>query len=519
MSSGLAGAAILTKATVPEEGSSDPVAGKAPLIRPERFGFFDKLLFAVFVLAVPPLIASNGDIFGDGDVSWHIAAGRWIMENGRIPTTDPFSHSMPGQSWVAHEWLPEIAYAFAFDQASFAGVAAVVALALMSLAAITFAWLRPRVGPIALLAAFASLYLVLQPFYLARPHVIAWIFLAGWTASLLAARSKDRLPSWWLLTLMLVWANVHASFLIGFIVAGAIGLDDCIEHRWKRARVMRWVAFGVAGLIVTLINPSGIHGLIYPFSVSGMSSLPAITEWGASTPQFSPYFYVVLLLMMGIVLLKRPKFSIGELLLLLLILGMAFMHLRHQAVFIIIAVLIVTPKLSDRSAEAGQLLFHSAKERRLWLGGAALLAAAILGLRAIVPLTPKETYSNPRGLLAHVPAELRAQPVLNEYSMGGPLILAGIKPFIDGRSDMYGDAFTQNYLKIVSGDRRAFAEAVRRYAIRWTMLQKGDGLVKVLDASPEWKRLYSDRVGVIHVQRNTPRAPLPGKQKESQDRG
>jgi hypothetical protein len=515
----LAGAAILTKATVPEEASSDPVAGKAPLIRPERYGFFDKLLFAVFVLAVPPLIASNGGIFGDGDVSWHIAAGRWIMEHGRIPTTDPFSHSMPGHPWVAHEWLPEIAYAFAFDQASFAGVATVVALALMSLAAITFAWLRPRAGPIALLAAFASLYLVLQPFYLARPHVIAWVFLAGWTASLLAARSKNQLPSWWLLPLMLVWANVHASFLIGFVAAGAIGLDDCIEHRWNPERVLRWVAFGVAGLLVTLINPSGIQGLIYPFSVSGMSSLPAITEWGASTPQFSPYFYVVLLAMTGLVLLKRPQFSLGELLLLLLTLGMAFMHLRHQAMFIIIAVMIVTPKLSDRSAEAGQPLFYSAKDRRVWLVGAALLAAAILGLRAIVPLTPKETYSNPRGLIAHVPAELRDQPVLNEYSMGGPLILAGIKPFIDGRSDMYGDAFTQNYLKIVGGDRKAFGKAVRRYGIRWTMLQKGDGLVEVLDASPEWKRLYSDRVGVIHVQRNAPRAPLSGKQNESQDRG
>ena len=515
----MAGAAILTKATVPEEGSSDPVAGQAPLIRPERYGFFDKLLFAVFVLAVPPLIASNGDVFGDGDVSWHIAAGRWIMEHGRIPTTDPFSHSMPGHSWVAHEWLPEIAYAFAFNQASFAGVAAVVALALMALAGITFAWLRPRAGPIALLGAFASLYLVLQPFYLARPHVIAWVFLAGWTASLLSARSKDRLPSWWLLPLMLVWANVHASFLIGFIVAGAIGLDDCIQHRWKPERVMRWVAFGVAGLLVTLINPSGFHGLIYPFSVSGMSSLPAITEWGASTPQFSPYFYIVLLAMTGALLLKRPTFRVGELLLLLLTLGMAFMHLRHQAMFIIIAVLIVTPKLSNRTAEDGRPLFHSAKDRRVWLAGAALLAAGILSLRVIVPLTPKETYSNPRRLLAHVPAEMRGKPVFNEYSLGGPLILAGIKPFIDGRSDMYGDAFTQNYLKIVGGDRKAFADAVRRYGIRWTILQKGDPLAKMLDSSPGWRRVYSDSVGVIHVQRNAPRAPVSDKQNEGQDRG
>ena len=468
------------------------------------------------MLAVPPLIASNGDIFGDGDVSWHIAAGRWIMEHGHIPTADPFSHSMPGHPWVAHEWLPEILYAFAFNQASFAGVAAVVALALMALAGITFAWLRPRSGPIALLGAFASLFLVLQPFYLARPHVIAWIFLAGWTASLLSTRDRGRPPSWWLIPLMLVWANVHASFLIGVIVAGAIGLDDCIEHHWKPGRVARWAAFGMASLLVTLINPSGIHGLIYPFSVSGMSSLPAITEWGASTPQFSPYFYVVLLLTTGVVLLKRPKFKVGELLLLLLTLGMAFTHLRHQAMFIIIAVLIVTPKLSERAA---QPLFHSAWDRRVWLGGAALLAVAILGMRLLVPLTPKETYSNPRGLIAHVPAELRDEPVFNEYSLGGPLILAGIKPFIDGRSDMYGDTFTQDYMKIVGGDRKAFSEAVRRYGIRWTMLQKGNGLVEVLDASPEWSRIYSDRVGVIHVQRSAAGAPLPDEQKKGQDRG
>ena len=199
---------------------------------------------------------------------------------------------------------------------------------------------------------------------------------------------------------------------------------------------------------------------------------------------------------------------------------MAFMHLRHQAMFIIIAVLIVTPKLSNRTAEDGQPLFHSAKDRRVWLAGAALLAAGILGLRVIVPLTPKETYSNPRRLIAHVPAEMRDKPVLNEYSMGGPLILAGIKPFIDG-------AFRHVRRRLhaeLSEDRRRRPKGVRgsacvvtasagrcfRRAIRWP---------KVLDASPGWRRVYSDSVGVIHVQRNAPRAPVSDKQNEGQDRG
>ncbi len=116
--------------------------GKGPLIRPESYSLFDKLLFAVFVLAVPPFVASNSDIFGDGDVSWHVAAGRWILEHGRIPTTDPFSFSMPGKAWVTHEWLAEILYASAYNAAGHAGLAAVVALALMAVTAILFFYLR-----------------------------------------------------------------------------------------------------------------------------------------------------------------------------------------------------------------------------------------------------------------------------------------------------------------------------------------------------------------------------------------
>lgn len=417
---------------------------------------------------------------------------------------------MSGHPWIAHEWLAEIAYAGAFNLAGHAGLSAVVSLALMALAAVLFAYLRPRTGPIAMLVGFAALYLILQPFYLARPHVVAWILLAGWSAALLNARDNGRPPPWWLLAPMLVWTNLHASFLIGFVIAAAIGLDDCIAHRWSFERVRRWALFGIASLLVSLINPNGWHGLVYPLSVSGMTSLPAITEWQASTPGVTPFFYAVFVPALGAVLLKRPQFKAGELLLLLLTLLMAFLHIRHQPVFAILALLIVTPKFS-----AGQPELRSSSSNRQWIGGAALAALAVAGIRAAIPLTPKESYSNPRGLLAHIPSDLRTKPVFNEYSMGGPLILAGIQPYIDGRSDMYGDAFTAEYLKIVGGDRSAFETAVRRYDIKWTMLQNGDGLNRVLDASPQWKRIYSDRVGVIHARSDPP--PLEDKRDERED--
>ncbi len=39
------------------------------------------------------------------DVFWHLAAGRWILEHGQIPTTDPFRFTSGGAPWVDHEWL------------------------------------------------------------------------------------------------------------------------------------------------------------------------------------------------------------------------------------------------------------------------------------------------------------------------------------------------------------------------------------------------------------------------------
>jgi len=107
--------------------------------------------------------------------------------------------------------------------------------------------------------------------------------------------------------------------------------------------------------------------------------------------------------------------------------------------------------------------------------------------------------TNPQKLIAHVPPSLRTKPVFNEYSFGGPLILAGIKPYIDGRADMYGDAFVLDWVDMADGDMAKFDGAVRKYGIQWTMLRPNQKLVKQLDASPRWRRFYADQVGIIHV--------------------
>ena len=476
-------------------------AARKPLIRPERYGFFDRLLFAVLVLLVPPLLAGTRGLFRDGDVSWHVAAGQWILVNGRVPDTDPFSYTMAGQPWVAHEWLAEIIYALAFNAWGYAGLAAVVTVALMALHLSVFLHLRSRIGPVAILLAFVAMDAILLKFLWARPHVLVWPLLAMWTASLLNARDEGRAPHPALALLMLVWTNLHGSFALGLIVAGSIAFDALAKEGWRRPLFIGWLNFGLLAILAALLNVNGSDGLLHPFTIMGLEALHVIQEWAPSAPATSLPFYFGLLAVLAIIALKGVRLAVGETALLLLLLAMAFLQVRHQSWLVIVASLMLTPRLSASLRGEAPAVFATDRERRIWASGALAIAGALVALRLLVPLQPKDNSGAPGRLIAAIPAELRSQPVLNEYSFGGPLILAGIRPYIDGRADMYGDAFTFEHNAIVNGDMTAFRRAVSRWRIGWTILSPDTPLARRLDREAGWRRLYRDHWAVVHVAR------------------
>jgi hypothetical protein len=60
--------------------------------------------------------------------------------------------------------------------------------------------------------------------FLARPHVVSWLFTLVWFWALdsserdcLRGRGRSRWL-WALPFLMLVWVNVHGGFLVGFVL-------------------------------------------------------------------------------------------------------------------------------------------------------------------------------------------------------------------------------------------------------------------------------------------------------------
>jgi len=209
----------------------------------------------------------------------------------------------------------------------------------------------------------------------------------------------------------------------------------------KWATLKSWLLFAAVNLVAICLNANGFDGLLQPFRIANLDMLPLIQEWQASTPSLTPIFYGVLGVLFGAMLWRGTRVQLGRLAVLLVMLFLAFTQQRHQSWFVIVAAVLVPPLFATKAEPV----------RRLALLALAAVPPLLL-LRALWPLTPPESVANPGPLLAHVPPELRLQPVFNEYSFGGPLILAGIRPYIDGRADMYGDAFVADYTTIGNGD-------------------------------------------------------------------
>lgn len=448
------------------------------------------LLAFVAVLLIPAVLGSSSTIFNDGDVSWHIATGEWIIDHRAIPHVDPFSFTWAGKPWVPMEWLADLIYASAYRTGGYGAVAAVVTAALIGLhAAVYFnagRWIRTP------LLAVIAMDVALVPMLLARPHVLTWPLLAFWTWLMLAARENNRAPPLIAALLMTLLANLHGGFVFGVAIAGAFGLEALLVSADKKKALRDWLIFGAVCTLAVLINGNGLEGVLYPLRFTQIKMLPLIDEWKPSTFEKTPLFFGTLAFILGLVAWRRPRLEWTRWLLLGALFSLAMLQVRHQAMFAIVAAMVLPQGFArGRQPEAKPM------QELGWVLGAG--AVLLIAVRASMPLEPPENEANPWKLIAQVPPQLRSEHVLNGYSMGGPLILSGIRPYIDGRGDMYGDELVLGYADIVHGDATAFARAVQRWNIRWVILANRTKLVAVLDRTPGWRLLRRDPVGSIYV--------------------
>lgn len=412
----------------------------------------------------------------DTDTWWHIRSGDYIVHERTIPTTDPFSHNRYGEDWIDHSWGSQIVIYGAYelfgggDRPGDSGnIGLSLYMAALATLAMAFVYLMcegnvyVRAFVVVLGASAAAV------FWSPRPQMVSFMLgaLVLYLLHLYKRRSLDRL--WLIPVIMGLWANLHGGFAIGFIfLFGSLigeGLGNLLDPesatvvRWPRLRKLALVT--LVAIAAVALNPRGIMMLGYPLRTVSIGVLQDfIQEWASPNfhePQTWP-FAALLLGVLAAAALGSRRIDWTDL---VLVCGTAFMALtagRNIAVFAIAATPVFSRHLDAWLTERG---WQVRPRRRmsnsmLALNWVLLIIVGLGALAKIAGAVNAQTVREAQEL--YFPVELadtldETPPpgkMFNSYNWGGYLIFAapGVPVYVDGRTDLYDDAFLREYLDI-----------------------------------------------------------------------
>jgi hypothetical protein len=446
-----------------------------------------------------------------------------------VPATDPFSHSLGGAPWTAHEWLAQLILAGAYGALGWAGVVALTALGVAASLALLMRALERVARPTLALGATALSFYLMASHLTARPHALAMPILVGWAGALVQARAEARAPSLYLLPLMLLWANLHGGFVLGLGLAGALALEAVLtaeDGRARREAIIGWGRFVLGAALASLLTPHDIAGWWFPFKLMSFRfALDFVSEWHA--PVLEPTSPLVLWLATLIVFALRTDFRAPLFRVLMIggLIAMAMTRTRNAELLALLAPLLLAPSLAtlrpiplrplgaERLGEVGRSAAlrpspHLTSPLRPQGRRGMLSSGAVLALvLAATAIAAFRGYAHENLAIAPTPALAAAQkagltgPVFNDFDFGAYLIFERVPVFVDGRIDLYGDDFMRAYAAALAAEGDDLPTLLDRYKIAWTLLKPGENAVAALDRDPDWARVYADPDAVVHRRR------------------
>jgi hypothetical protein len=474
-------------------------------------------VFAVVLVLGLFTMAARG--VTDPDVWWHLRTGQLMLQNHSLFHTDPYSFTRFGQPWVNHEWLSEILTFSLYRVSGFGGL--IVGFAIVIAATLLLVFMRCPGRPY--LAALMTLWgaVASAPAWGVRPQMFS-LLLASIFLVLLETSNKHPALLWWTVPLMLLWVNLHAGYPIGLAFLALFLLGETLEAavhagQWTQSacRLKSLVLAFVLCLAVVPLNPNGLRIYSYPFETLRSPAMHKfIQEW--FSPDFHDPMYLPLLLMV-LALIAGLGFSprhprLRDLVLLLATVPAALRSMRHIPILVLVLAPVLAGLAEAWLQQRGGERFLQAGERqptrRIVLANVLVLVAfsvfTLLRIRQVVH-TQEQTEAQhfPQAAVAFLSREHPPGPILNHYNFGGYFtwkLYTQYHVFTDGRADVYGDRFMDDFAAIyyLKDDWRM---SFNRWGIQTVILPPDAPLITALRPSLDWKQIYADSQAIILTRR------------------
>jgi hypothetical protein len=476
----------------------------------------------------------------DGDIFWHLAAGREMIRRRAWLHTDSFTLSAAGRPWVDIHWLFQL-LVYGIDAASgLAGVVVAKALVVATGAVVLAMAVGRSGGPVAralFAPAMIGVLFVARQFLLARPVIVTLLMLALFFAALEAIRTGRRRPLLWLPFLQIVWTNCQGLAVLGPAMIGAYLIGARLPlafgtRRWRwpfapegRLPVRPLALTLVLCIAASFATPYGGAGAALParllaritpvatnvFATQVAENVsPFVLERTAPAQIFHFKWYLAALAVC--LALAERRLYLSHVALLCGSGALALMANRNVLLFYWvatpIAVLAVAPRV--------QRLLTAWKGRAWSATPAIALGVALCSLLGIAAgaahreptITEPTPFHFPTESTRRLVAAGARGPVFAPDHVGGYLAFTapGLVPYIDTRLLLHSADEYAAYLSDIEDGARFDALAGRsgfRYVILTTAYpDRYLGLVQHLAANPLWDLAFTDGAEVLFTRRD-----------------
>lgn len=251
-------------------------------------------LLGIFLLLV--FLAASYQISGDDDLFWHLATGRYIIENKVVPNADVFGHITSGTEWIPFEWGWDVLTYALYNIGGYNGILAFRSLAFCFIFFVYFMLLRKfKVNSFISIGLLTVLLVATMDRLSPRPHIITYIFFSLLLYILMnykyINREKYQMRLYAIPVIFLLWANSHMGVLAGGLILFVFTISETIIHYkassfsnsdfkpLTQSELKKLWIISIVSALVLLINPHGIQTYLYAYSHTKMKMLETVNEW------------------------------------------------------------------------------------------------------------------------------------------------------------------------------------------------------------------------------------------------
>lgn len=453
------------------------------------------------LLLVAALACVASALLNDPDTQWHIAVGRLIWHTGQVPETDTFSHTFAGAPWIAKEWLSQLILFGAYRSAGWWGVATLTTIVIAASIGMLFAFLLGRLRWTAAIVVILAALSLAAPEFVARPHILVLPVLLAWMIQLVKARERTTTPPLWVAGLMVPWANLHASFPIGLLLAAFMAAEAVLASPApeKRATGLRWTMFLVASGLAVCASPYGFRPMIVALALSQNTETTSyISEWQPLAPDAQGLIGIVSLVLCIAALQKEWRRNLVRTAAVALLGYMMVRYSRFTLLFGMTAPVLAADPIARAFRDMAPVRFRVPPTPVV--GSALACTLVVMGMMRPEP-NPDVT---PTAALRFAEASGLTGRVYNDYDYGGFLIFNGVPTFIDGRSEqLFTGGFTSRLsAALTDPEDKAFATILDRQNVTWALVKRGSPDAMHLSRMEGWLELFTQ--GSTEVFARTP---------------